>query len=139
MEREGWDFENQQFIDFDDEDNEPFSKLTNHTHINQRSLSESAATKRKPEIQNPGEEELNSLENSEEEAIIASSGNTILTNFLRFSKVKIPSNEQLYTYAFCKVFKKMPEVHYEQLEQLSIPFFKSSDESALMDDSICYF
>ncbi|MGZ7095221.1 MAG: hypothetical protein ACXVHU_01990 [Methanobacterium sp.] len=87
MEREGWDFENQQFIDFDDEDNEPFSKLTNHTHINQRSLSESAATKRKPEIQNPGEEELNSLENSEEEAIIASSGNTILTNFLRLVRL----------------------------------------------------
>ncbi|MGZ4857513.1 MAG: hypothetical protein ACXVZU_04020 [Methanobacteriaceae archaeon] len=71
------------------------------------------------------------MENVEEKAIVASSGNTLLTNFLRFSKVKLPSNEQLYTYAFCKVFEKMPEVHYEQLEQLSIPFFKSRDERAI--------
>ena len=35
MEREGWDFENEKFIDFNDDDEDHFLKKSRHTHIEQ--------------------------------------------------------------------------------------------------------
>ena len=130
MEREGWDFENERFIDFDDDDEIDLKLKPKHTHIDQTSIEESVnlVGKRKPEIQEQEQNPSYNPDEIEENAIIASCVNTEQTMFL---KIKNASNEQLYTYAFCKVFENMLEVHYEQIEQLSIPFFKSKDERAI--------
>lgn len=129
MEREGWDVETQQFIDFDEDDNDSFSPRPKHTHINKKSIEESVKikVKRKPE----SEEKLLKSPQKIQEAITASSRNRITNRLPMILNVEKPSNEELYTYAFCKVFEKMPTVHYEQIEQLSIPFFKSKDERAI--------
>ncbi len=130
MEREGWDFENEKFIDFDDDDEIDLKLKPKHTHIDQTSIGKSVNLlgKREPEIQESKQKPQYTPEEIEENAIRASSVDAEQTLFL---KVKNASNEQLYTYAFCKVFENMPEVHYEQIEQLSIPFFKSKDERAI--------
>ena len=130
IEREGFDLESGKFIDFDDEDEEELKHKHKHTHIDHKPIigPVDLAGKRKPKIQEPEEKPVNDIENIEEEAISALNADT---EQIKFLKVKIPSNEQLYTYAFCKVFENMSEVHYEQIEQLSIPFFKSKDERAI--------
>ncbi|OEC84934.1 MULTISPECIES: hypothetical protein [Methanobacterium] len=128
MAKEGFDLETGKFIDFDDDEEEELMYNPKHTHIDPKHVKHiDIAEKRKSKIQETGEEPVN-IENVEEEAISALNVNTEQTMFL---KVKGPSNEQLYTYAFCKVFKNMSEVHYEQIEQLSIPFFKSKDNRAV--------
>ena len=131
IEREGFDLETGKFIDFNDDDEEELMHKTQaHTHIDHKSIVEPVdiAGKRKSKIQETEEEHVNDIENVEEEAISALNVNTEQTMFL---KVKNPTNEELYTYAFCKVFENMSEVHYEQIEQLSIPFFKSKDNRAV--------
>ena len=130
IEREGFDLETGKFIDFnDDEEEELKHNPQAHTHIDHKPIVEPVDLpgKRKSKIQETEEEPVN-IENVEEEAISALGVNSEQTMFL---KVKGPSNEQLYTYAFCKVFENMSEVHYEQIEQLSIPFFKSKDNRAV--------
>ena len=131
MEREGFDLETGKFIDFDDDEEEELKHKTQaHTHIDHKPIVEPVDLpgKRKSKIQETEEEHVNDIENVEEEAVSALNVNTEQTMFL---KVKGPSNEQLYTYAFCKVFNGIGEVHYEQIEQLSIPFFKSKDNRAV--------
>ena len=130
MEREGWDFENERFIDFDDDDEIDLKLKPKHTHIDPTSIEESVnlAGKRKPELQEPEQKPPFNPGEIEENAVSVSCVDTEQTMFL---KIKNASNEQLYTYAFCKVFENMLEVHYEQIEQLSIPFFKSKDERAI--------
>jgi hypothetical protein len=119
------------YLDYLSQDNDDDTDELNlkhmHTHIDQTSIGESVdlAEKTIPEIQESKQEHSN--ENNETK-INAVNGNTEQTMFI---KVKTPSNEELYTYAFCKVFENMPEVHYEQIEQLSIPFFKSKDERSI--------
>lgn len=130
MERDGWDPETQQFIDFNDDDDDELKLKPKHTHIDQSSLKESVelAEKRKPEIHEQEEEPVKSPQKNQENAISASNENTEQTMFV---KVKMSSNEQLFTYAFCKLFENMPEVSYEQIDQLSLPFFRSKDERAI--------
>lgn len=127
MEREGWDFENQQFIDFDDNDDE-FSLGDKHTHIDQKSIERSVDLIQKPKIQEPEKNPVKSIEKGIKNDTYASSENTRQTMLL---KVNTPSNEKLFTYAFCKLCRGMKEVHYEQIEQLSLPFFKTRDERAI--------
>ena len=114
MEREGWDVETQQFINFDDDDNEELKIKHKHTHIDHKSLLEPVdlVEKMKHDIRKSEEKHVNSIENIEEELINASTKNSGLKMVL---KVKNPSNEQLYTYAFWKVFENMLDVHYEQI------------------------
>ena len=54
-----------------------------------------------------------------------------ITEQTKFIKVKMPSNEEIFTYAFCKLYENLPEVHYEQIEQLSLPFFKVKEDRAI--------
>ena len=129
MTNEGFDIETGKFIDFDDDDEEELMHNHKHTHIDPKLVKHTdIAEKIKPKIEETEEKTVNDIENIEEEAISALGMNSEQTMFL---KVKNPSNEQLYTYAFCKVFENMSEVHYEQIEQLSIPFFKSKDNRAI--------
>ena len=131
IEREGFDLETGKFIDFDDDEEEELNHKTQaHTHIDHKPIVKpiDLPGKRKSKIQEIEEEPVNDMESTEEEAVSTLSATTEQTMFL---KVKNPSNEELYTYAFCKVFKDMQEVHYEQIEQLSIPFFKSKDNRAV--------
>ncbi|MGB9980231.1 hypothetical protein [Methanobacterium sp.] len=130
MERDGWDIETQQFIDFDDDKDDEMSYRHTHTHIDQKSVEQLVEHSEKENLETSEieQEHINVENKSNEEEISALNANTEQTKFI---KVNMPSNEQLYTYAFCKVFENMPEVHYEQIEQLSIPFFKSKDERAI--------
>ena len=120
MAKEGFDIETGKFIDFDDEDE--LMHKHRYTHITPKLVKhENIPGKRKPKIHEDEEKPVNGIENMEEEAITASNDNALSL------KVK----EQLYTYAFCKIFENMSELHYEQIEQLSLPFFKIKEERAI--------
>jgi hypothetical protein len=128
MEREGWDPETQEFIDFDEDDNDSFLPRPKHTH-NKKFIEESVKVKRKPE---PEEDSLTSSQINPEEAVVASIGHIETTKEIQ-TVLSVKSNEQLYTYAFCDVFGEMPEVHYDQIDQLSLPFFNSKDNRAIQN------
>lgn len=132
MERECWDPETQQFIDFDDDDDDVLKLKPKHTHIDQKSVEQSVelAEERESEVQEIEETHVNDMENSEEEAIRANADNDEKAKFI---KVKINPNEALFTFAFCKLCGNMNEVHYEQIEQLSLPFFKTKDNRAVVN------
>lgn len=139
MAQEGWDPETRKFIDFNDDDNDSFSLIDKHTHIDHHSLlveHNKIAVKRKPD---PEKTPLTSPQKNQKEIITASCENTELSTFLTLKnsndiiKDRKKFNEELYTYAFCKLFGKLPEVHYDQIDQLSLPFFKSKDNRAIQN------
>lgn len=134
MEREGWDFENETFIDFNDKDEDNFSNKHRHTHIeqeqDQKSNEESTDPAETPlhEIGKSGHKSVNHENIDNQAGIIASAE---LSEQIQSIDVKTPTNEEMFTYAFCKLYENMPEVHYEQIEQLSLPFFKIKEERAI--------
>ncbi|MDI6725283.1 MAG: hypothetical protein QMD61_11625, partial [Methanobacterium sp.] len=121
MEREGWDFENERFIDFNDNDENNFLNRTKHTHIDQdqdpRSIGEDVDLTEQSRSE-PSESEHNPVnnENSNNEAPIEAAAIPEQTQFI---KVRTPTNEEVFTYAFCKLFANLHEVNYEQIEQLA--------------------
>ena len=130
MERDGWDIETQQFNNFNDDEDNELKLEPKHTLIGQKSVEQSVELVEKENFETAkslaGHINVENKNNGDE--ISAVDANTEQTMFI---KVENPSDEQLYTYAFCKVFEDMSEVHYEQIEQLSIPFFKSKDDRAI--------
>lgn len=131
MEREGWDVESQQFIDFNDDDIDELNINHMHTHIDQTSIEEpiDPVEKTIPEIQESKQEPSNK---NDETKINAANGNTEQTKFI---KVKSSLSEDLFTYAFCKLCGNLTEVHYDHIEQLSLPFFKTKDNRAIINKS----
>lgn len=127
MEREGWDFENEKFIDFNDNDEDNFSKKHKHTHIK-----EDHDLKEDEDLENEITRNEHQVTNTEKAsnplAIEVSSEIPELPSTIN---AKIPSNEEIFTYAFCKLYENLPEVHYEQIEQLSLPFFKVKEDRAI--------
>ena len=129
MEREGWDVETQQFLDFNDDDINELNLKHMHTHIDQISFEEHVAEKTIHEIQESKQEHSN--ENNETK-INAATENTEQTKFI---KVRSSLSEDLFTYAFCKLCGNLTEVHYDHIEQLSLPFFKTKDNRAVINKS----
>ena len=131
MEREGWDVESQQFIDFNDDDIDELNLKHMHTHIDPTSIEEivDPVEKTIPEIQESKQEHSNK---NDETKINAANENTEQT---RFIKVKSSLSEDLFTYAFCKLCGDLTEVHYDHIEQLSLPFFKTKDNRAVINKS----
>lgn len=130
MERECWDPETQQFINFDDDDDDVLKLRPKHTHIDQTLIEESVELAEKSDLEIPESmSEHTTSENiskeTEADIINANTGQT------KFIKVKMPTNEALFTYAFCKLCGNLTEVHYDQIEQLSLPFFKTRDERSI--------
>lgn len=134
MEREGWDFENESFIDFDDKDEDNFSNIHRHTHIDQEQDEKSNEESTDPaeipqhEIGKSGHKSVNHENTDNQAGIIASAE---LSEQIQSINAKTPSNEEIFTYAFCKLYEKMPEVHYDEIEQLSIPIFKIKEDRAI--------
>jgi len=133
MEREGWDFENERFIDFNDNDENNFLNRTKHTHIDQdqdpRSIAEDVDLTEQSRSE-PSKSEHNPVnnENSNNEAPIEAAA---IPEQAQFIKVRTPTNEEVFTYAFCKLFANLHEVNYEQIEQLALPFFKVKEARAI--------
>lgn len=124
MEFKRWDPEIKKFLDFDDYDEDDFFKHNNNTHIDPHEPQKSTPNKN-PIMQ---EDPLNTIVKDEEGAVTASCE----TTGLQFTPtVKKVSNEDIFTYAFCKLFGDMKEVNYEQIEQLSLPIFKVMEERAI--------
>lgn len=127
MEREGWDPKTCKFIDKDDNDEDYFSKKHIHTHIEKHQDLEA-------------NEDLET-EISKSKDIIFNQENTVNPIGVNASCetgeppetiiAKKHSNDEMFTYAFCKLYENLPEVHYEQIEQLSLPFFKVKEDRAI--------
>lgn len=134
MEREGWDFENEKFIDFNDKDEDDFPDKHRHTHIEQEQDQKSNEKSTDPaeiplhEVGKSGYKSVNHENTDNQAGIIASAE---LPEQIQSIDVKTPTNEEIFTYAFCKLYENLPEVHYEQIEQLSLPIFKVKDDRAI--------
>jgi len=127
MEREGWDFENEKFIDFNDNDEDNFSKKHKHTHIEEDHDLTTGEDLENEITRN--EHQATNTENTSNPLAIEVSNE--IPEFPSTINAKIPSNEEIFTYAFCKLYENLPEVHYEQIEQLSLPFFKVKEDRAI--------
>ena len=75
MEREGWDFENGKFIDFNDDEEDHFLKKSRHTHIEQdqdQTSIEDLVEQSQIEIPDPEHNAINQQNASNQTEILAS-------------------------------------------------------------------